>query len=71
MKRVTKKQVANEIKQARATITKLTAALSEADKAKVDLTCVLELVSMADGELLVALRDLQAAKRRKSKGGKK
>jgi len=65
MRATTKGDVKKEMKQLRATITKLTAALSEADKTKVDLTCVLESVSMADGELLVALRDLQAAARPK------
>lgn len=65
MRATTKGDVTKELKQLRATLTKLTTALVDADKSKVDLTCVLESVSMADGELLVALRDLQAAKRRK------
>lgn len=67
MKATTKGDITKELKQLRATVTKLTAALSEADKSKADLTSVLESVTMADGELLIALRDLQAAKRTKGR----
>jgi len=71
MRQTTKGDVTKELKQLRATVTKLTAALSEADKGKVDLDSVLESVTMADGELLTALRDLEGAKRRKKVARKK
>ena len=71
MRQTTKGDVTKELKRLRATVTKLTAALSEADKGKVDLDSVLESVTMADGELLTALRDLEGAKRRKKVARKK